>query len=207
MFSIVQNSWNPLVLELVKEVTVVGIVVDGGGNDGWSFRKDCADLVRRISLLTHLLEEIRKFRARPVDDAASATSDDVDVESSWLSDLVGALRAAKRLLSLAGNFHSKSTSHQPKWSMPKEYSRVVLPPTQDSISIANGDDVSLVDDTTNFKRLIGRKTEKANPKKKTSGKDVGEYLTKKMKVIEDLQEQEKESPHQSGKGSIGRFEG
>ncbi|KAK9986324.1 hypothetical protein SO802_031275 [Lithocarpus litseifolius] len=94
------------------EVTVAGIVVDDGGNDGWSFRKDCTDLVRRISLLTHLLEEIREFRARPVDDAASAataTSDDVDVESSWLSDLVGALRAAKRLLSLAGNFHSKST--------------------------------------------------------------------------------------------------
>ena len=52
--------------------------------------------MRRISLLTHLLEEIREFLARPVDDAVSvvtATSDDVDVdvESSWLSDLVGAL--------------------------------------------------------------------------------------------------------------------
>ncbi|XP_075670194.1 uncharacterized protein LOC142639957 [Castanea sativa] len=32
--------------------------------------------------------------------------------------------------------------HQPKWSMPKEYSRVVLPPTQGSISIADGDDVT-----------------------------------------------------------------
>ncbi|XP_075649666.1 glutathione S-transferase T3-like [Castanea sativa] len=83
--------------------------------------------------------------------------------------------------------------HQPKWSMPKEYSRVVLPPTQDSISIADGDDVSLVDDTTNFERPIGRKAKKANQKNKASGKDVGEYLAKKMKVIEDLQEQEKES--------------
>nr|POE80347.1 u-box domain-containing protein 11 [Quercus suber] len=69
--------------------------------------------MRRISLLTHLLEEIREFRAQPMDDAAlaaSATSDDVDVESSWLSDLVGALRATKRLLSLTGNFRSKSSS-------------------------------------------------------------------------------------------------
>ena len=85
--------------------------------------------------------------------------------------------------------------HQPKWSIPKEYSRVVLPPTQDSISIADGDDMSLVDDTTNFERPIGRKIEMVNRKKKASGKDVGEYLAKKMKVIEDLQLQEKESLH------------
>ena len=63
----------------------------------------------------HLLEEIREFRARPVDDAvsvATATSDDVDVdvESLWFSDPVGALRAAKRLLSLTENFHRKSYS-------------------------------------------------------------------------------------------------
>ena len=61
-------------LELVREVTSVGIAVGGGGNDGWSFRKDCTDLVWRISLLTHLLEEIREFLARPVDDAASAVT-------------------------------------------------------------------------------------------------------------------------------------
>ena len=69
----------------------------------------------------------------------------------------------------------------------------MLPPTQDSISIADGDDVSLVDDITNFKRPIGKKAQNANRKKKASGKDVGEYMAKKMKVIEDLQEQEKES--------------
>ena len=95
-----------LLLELVGEVTAAGIAVGGGGNDGVSFRKDCTDLVRKISLLTHLLEEIREFRA-----ASAATSDDVDVESlSWSSDLVVALGAAKRLLSLAGNFRSKSSS-------------------------------------------------------------------------------------------------
>nr|POF05697.1 hypothetical protein CFP56_39786 [Quercus suber] len=90
--------------------------------------------------------------------------------------------------------------------MPKENSRVVLPPTPNSISIDDGDDVSLVDDTTNFKRPISKKAEKANRKKMASRKDVGEYLAKKMKVIEDLQEQEKESSHQSRKGSIGRVE-
>ena len=46
---------------------------------------------------------------------------------------------------------------------------------------------------TNFERPISRKTEKDNRKKKASGKDVGEYLAKKMKVIENLQVQEKES--------------
>ena len=76
--------------------------------------------------------------------------------------------------------------HQPKWSMLKENSRVVLPPTLDSISIADGDNMSLVDDTTNFERPINRKAKKANQKKKASEKDVGEYLAKKMKVIEDL---------------------
>ncbi|KAK9994693.1 hypothetical protein SO802_024396 [Lithocarpus litseifolius] len=91
------------------------------------------------------------------------------------------------------NSIEQEAQHQPKWSMPKECSRVVLPPTQDSISIADGDDVSFVDGTTNFEKPIGRKAEKANQKKKASGKDVGEYLAKKMKVIEDLQEQEKES--------------
>ena len=96
--------------------------------------------------------------------------------------------------------------HQPKWSMPKENSKVVLPPTLDSISIADGDDVSLVDNTTNFERSISRKAEKVNQKKKACGKDVGEYLAKKLKVIEDLQEQEKESSHQSRNGTIGRVE-
>ena len=52
--------------------------------------------MQRISLLTHLLEEIKEFRARLMDDAVSVTSDDLDVEvesesSSWPFDLVVAL--------------------------------------------------------------------------------------------------------------------
>ena len=71
----------------------------------------------------------------------------------------------------------------------------MLAPTPDSTSIAEGDGRSLVDDTSNFKRLIGRKAEKANQKNKVIEKDVGEYLNKKMKFIEESQEQEKEGLH------------
>ena len=52
--------------------------------------------------------------------------------------------------------------NQPKLSMPKEKSRIVLPPTPDSIPIADGDDVSLLDDTTTFERPIGRKAKNSN---------------------------------------------
>ena len=83
--------------------------------------------------------------------------------------------------------------NQPKWTMPKKKSRIVLPPTPDSIPIAEGDDVSILDDTTTFERPIIRKAEKANRKKKASEKDVGKYLVKKMKCIKESQEQEKES--------------
>ena len=63
--------------------------------------------------------------------------------------------------------------------------------TSNSILIAKGDDVSILDDTTTFKRPIGRKAGKANRKKKASEKDVGKYLAKKMKCIEELQEPKK----------------
>ena len=56
--------------------------------------------------------------------------------------------------------------------------------TFNSILIAKGDDVSILDDTITFERPIGRKAEKAS---------VGKYLAKKMKCIEESQEQEKES--------------
>ena len=70
-----------------------------------------------------------------------------------------------------------------------------MPPTPDSTSIGKGDYGSGLGDTSNFERLIGRKAKKANRKKKATRKDVGEYLTKKMKFIEEFQEQEKETLH------------
>ena len=53
--------------------------------------------------------------------------------------------------------------------------------------------MSLLDDISSFKRLIGRKTEKANQKNKaTKKKNVGEYLAKKMKFTEKSQKQKKD---------------
>ncbi|KAG7655257.1 Armadillo [Arabidopsis suecica] len=66
------------------------------------FKKDCADLTRRVCLLTHLLEEIRD--STPIDSAASSSS-----ENDWWSDLVVGLQAAKRLLSTA-RFQARDSS-------------------------------------------------------------------------------------------------
>ena len=46
--------------------------------------------------------------------------------------------------------------------------------------------------TSNFERPIGRKAEKAIRKNKATGKDVGEYLAKKLKLIEDVTRLEEE---------------
>ncbi|CAN1126428.1 U-box domain-containing protein 11 [Linum perenne] len=98
-----------LLLQLVRDIMV------GGGNGCSSlpspsssslFRKDCMDLVRRISLLTHFLEEI-------VDSVGESGLLDDPSRSwgsrSWCSALLAALHAAKRLLTVAST--SKSSSH------------------------------------------------------------------------------------------------
>ncbi|KAK4763838.1 hypothetical protein SAY87_013276 [Trapa incisa] len=72
----------------------------GGGGD--LFKKDCTDLVRKISLLTHLLEEIR--------DSISCSTSPYPPVDKWNSDLTAALQAAKRLLPVASNFDSASSS-------------------------------------------------------------------------------------------------
>lgn len=82
-------------LQLVNDV--VGASKAGGGG---AFRKDCTDLVRRIALLTHLFEEIRDFKGREFASTSSCS------RQSWVSDLVTALQAAKRLLLVANNFNS-----------------------------------------------------------------------------------------------------
>ncbi|KAK7362585.1 hypothetical protein VNO77_04702 [Canavalia gladiata] len=73
------------------------------------FRKDCTDLVRRISLLTHLFEEIRELN-KVVDSASSSSASASASASSWSSDLVLALHSARRLLSVARNFRSNCSS-------------------------------------------------------------------------------------------------
>lgn len=101
-----------VLLDLLRDVLTAGPAASGIADDDalLLFRKDCTDLVRRIALLTHLLEEIREFDGAgglsPLLDASTSSS----ASSSWLSDLVVALRATKHLLLLAGNFRSSSSS-------------------------------------------------------------------------------------------------
>ncbi|KDP38040.1 hypothetical protein JCGZ_04683 [Jatropha curcas] len=96
-----------LLLELVGEI--IGMFAGIGIIDrDLVFRKDCMDLVRRISLLTHLLEEIRDYKSEsgPLDASSSCSSS----SGNWCSDLFGALQAAKRLLSVAATFKSNNNS-------------------------------------------------------------------------------------------------
>ncbi|CAH8355387.1 unnamed protein product [Eruca vesicaria subsp. sativa] len=83
-------------LELIAEIAEIPI------NAG-VFKKDCADLIRRVCLLTHLVEEIRD--SKPIDSAAASSS-----ENDWSSDLVVGLRAAKYLLSSATRFQARDSS-------------------------------------------------------------------------------------------------
>ncbi|KAI3816558.1 hypothetical protein L1987_16260 [Smallanthus sonchifolius] len=76
-------------LRIVRDVARTS----GVGFSG-EFKRDCTDLSRRITLLSHLLEEIRDFKGElKLFDS-----------SSWLSDLTVGLQAAKKLLIIAGNF-------------------------------------------------------------------------------------------------------
>ena len=70
--------------------------------------------------------------------------------------------------------------------------RSSVPPISESISIGEGDCGFGLGDTSNFERPIGRKAEKAIRKNKATGKDVGEYLAKKLKLIEDVTRLEEE---------------
>ncbi|KAF3432204.1 hypothetical protein FNV43_RR26943 [Rhamnella rubrinervis] len=88
----------PELLKLVHEV--VGVFAGGG-----AFRKDGTDLVRRIALLSHVFEEIRDFKGthlKPLDASTSSS------KASWVTDLVVALQAAKRLLLVVSSFHSNN---------------------------------------------------------------------------------------------------
>ncbi|XP_052206176.1 U-box domain-containing protein 11-like [Diospyros lotus] len=86
---------------------VHGVVQLSAQGFGGAFKKDCTDLSRRVSLLAHLLEEIRDSGCTlmPSDSPASSSA-----AASCLSDLAVAIQAAKRLLSVAGNFDPKISS-------------------------------------------------------------------------------------------------
>lgn len=96
---VVSDASAAFLLSLVHDI-VLGNVAAG------MFKKDCTDLVRRIALFTHLLEEIRDFAASDHPHASSSSSS----SSSWSADLAVALQAAKRLLSAASAHHSANSS-------------------------------------------------------------------------------------------------
>lgn len=86
-------------LDLIAEIVVIPV------NAG-VFKKDCADLTRRVCLLTHLVEEIRD--SKPIDSAASSSL--ISSENDWWSDIVVGIQAAKRLLSSATRFQARDSS-------------------------------------------------------------------------------------------------
>ncbi|XP_047341040.1 U-box domain-containing protein 10-like [Impatiens glandulifera] len=90
-------------LRLVRDIGRISAAGFGGG-----FKKDCADLARRVSLLTYLLEEIRDsvVKSKPIGDVLVASSS-CNVS---LDELTVALQAAKRLLPAASNFDPENTS-------------------------------------------------------------------------------------------------
>ncbi|KAJ4843402.1 hypothetical protein Tsubulata_013308 [Turnera subulata] len=88
-------------LGLVREI--VGMP----GGDG-VFKKDCMDLVRRVSLLTHFVEEMRDDESGPLDGGSGGSGS--CSSGNWWSDLAGSLQAAKRLLSVAVTFRPSSSA-------------------------------------------------------------------------------------------------
>lgn len=78
--------------------------ISSSGFSGF-FKKDCSDLARRVSLLAHLLEEIRDSKKfREIGGTGSSSC------NSFLSDLTMVLQAAKRLVFAANNFESSKVA-------------------------------------------------------------------------------------------------
>lgn len=88
---------------------VIAEIAEISANTG-VFKKDCADLARRVCLLTHLVEEIRDSPQTPKEGESDASSSLVSCECDWWSDLVVGLQAAKRLLSAATCFQARESS-------------------------------------------------------------------------------------------------
>lgn len=85
-------------LRLVNDV----VRISGAGFSG-SFKKHCMDLARKISLLTHLLEEIR-------DSKNSHNNGEMGSSSSFNSCISDLIQAAKKLLFAANNFDNSKIS-------------------------------------------------------------------------------------------------
>ncbi|XP_043699333.1 U-box domain-containing protein 11-like [Telopea speciosissima] len=88
-----------LLLELVHDVGRI----NGFGD---VYRRECTDFSRRIGVLSQLFEDIRDFKG---DNNAHRFTSTSSPCSSCLQDLLGVLRAAKRLLLVARNYDSKTS--------------------------------------------------------------------------------------------------
>uniref|UniRef100_A0A2P2Q5U4 RING-type E3 ubiquitin transferase n=1 Tax=Rhizophora mucronata TaxID=61149 RepID=A0A2P2Q5U4_RHIMU len=92
------NASVALLLGLVREITAMSAGGGGGGSVSHCdlvFRKSCTNLGRRVSLLTHFLEDMSE--SGPVNGLISG---------KWCSDLLGALQVAKRFLLDVSTFKS-----------------------------------------------------------------------------------------------------
>ncbi|VVA94879.1 unnamed protein product [Arabis nemorensis] len=87
-------------------IDLIAEIIEIPANTG-VFKKDCADLSRRVCLLTHLIEEIRDS---PTPEESDASSSLISYECDWWSDLVVGLQAAKRLMSAATSFQAHESS-------------------------------------------------------------------------------------------------
>ncbi|XP_076904238.1 U-box domain-containing protein 11-like [Bidens hawaiensis] len=98
-------------LRLVRDVGRTS----GTGFSG-EFKKDCTDLSRRVTLLSHLLEEIRDFKG------------DVKVLNSlnWVSELMIGIQAAKKLLIIAGNFDRNVSPDEAAMKIELQFHSVTL---------------------------------------------------------------------------------
>lgn len=67
-------------------------------------KKDCTDLIRRIALLIHLAEEITNFHGGGGGDNFEELNESGSSSLDCLSEVVGAIQAAKRLLYAALTF-------------------------------------------------------------------------------------------------------
>lgn len=98
-------------LDLVREIGRIG-------DFAADFKRDCADLARRISLISHLLEEIRDFKHSFSSSSgvkAASTSSSFSSSSSSpfsclieLRELQAVLEAANRLLLLGRSIRNGS---------------------------------------------------------------------------------------------------
>ncbi|KAL8035056.1 hypothetical protein ABFX02_12G072700 [Erythranthe guttata] len=83
-------------LRLISDV----VRISGSGFSGY-FKKDCTDMARRVSLLAHLVEEIRDSKRFQLNCEVGGSS---SLSTPCFADLTLALEDAKRLLLAANNF-------------------------------------------------------------------------------------------------------